>query len=157
MMSRDHTVIMIAHRLSTIRNADCIAVISEGKVVEFGSHDELVVKPAGRYKRLFDSSKQKATIGSVGLVKTDGIVANDCDEEIIDFEGITEESAQKAFDPKRARAMAQPDAFYMVVGGIGALMAGGVVRSHVLCFRSSKLVSLTLLIIVSKILLCRTD
>ena len=38
------TSIVVAHRLSTIRNADCIAVIDQGQVVEMGSHDELMAR-----------------------------------------------------------------------------------------------------------------
>ena len=36
------TVIVIAHRLATVRNADCIVVLSDGKIVEQGTHDELI-------------------------------------------------------------------------------------------------------------------
>lgn len=42
--SKTQTTIIIAHRLSTIRNADKIATISDGKIVEVGSHDDLIAK-----------------------------------------------------------------------------------------------------------------
>ena len=46
------TTIVIAHRLSTIRNADKIAVVSGGRVVEEGPHDELVDREGGIYRSL---------------------------------------------------------------------------------------------------------
>ena len=47
------TVIIISHRLSIIKKCETINVISQGKVVECGSHDELILK-GGYYKQLYD-------------------------------------------------------------------------------------------------------
>ncbi|RVW24013.1 ABC transporter B family member 15 [Vitis vinifera] len=46
------TTIIIAHRLSTIRNADIIAVVQDGHIVETGPHDQLIQNPAGLYTSL---------------------------------------------------------------------------------------------------------
>ena len=52
-LMKDRTTIAIAHRLSTIKNADEICVMHEGKIVERGTHEELI-KLNGYYKRLHD-------------------------------------------------------------------------------------------------------
>lgn len=55
---QNKTVFVIAHRLSTIKNADRIAVINEGKLVELGTHDELMQIDNGSYKRLYEMQFQ---------------------------------------------------------------------------------------------------
>ena len=55
-LMKNRTTLVIAHRLSTIRNADQICVMHEGKIVERGTHDELIAMNR-YYKRLVDMQK----------------------------------------------------------------------------------------------------
>ena len=50
--SKETTTIMIAHRLSSVRNMDKILVINNGKLIESGTHDELM-KVQGLYSEMF--------------------------------------------------------------------------------------------------------
>ncbi len=52
-VTRGRTVILISHRFSTVRHADRICVLEHGRVVELGSHEELMYL-GGRYKTMFD-------------------------------------------------------------------------------------------------------
>lgn len=58
-LMKDKTVFVIAHRLSTIQNADKIAVINEGELVELGSHNELMSIENGHYHKLYDMQFKK--------------------------------------------------------------------------------------------------
>ena len=55
---KGRTSIVIAHRLSTIQNADKIMVLEQGEIKEIGTHDELLKKEDGYYKRLYEMQFQ---------------------------------------------------------------------------------------------------
>ena len=64
-LMKDRTVFIIAHRLSTIKNADRIAVINEGELVELGTHDELMNIKNGQYKALYEMQFKKQEVSVV--------------------------------------------------------------------------------------------
>ena len=59
-LMKDRTVLVIAHRLSTVKNADKIFVINQGRIVESGSHEELL-KKGGEYASLYEMQFKKKT------------------------------------------------------------------------------------------------
>jgi ATP-binding cassette subfamily B protein len=67
--TRQCTTILISHRFSTVRHADRICVLEQGKLVEFGTHDELIGL-GGRYRTMFDLQAQRfnATEDEEGMV-----------------------------------------------------------------------------------------
>ena len=58
-LMQDKTVFVIAHRLSTVQNADRIAVINQGNLVELGSHEELMKIENGQYRTLYEMQFKK--------------------------------------------------------------------------------------------------
>ena len=56
--TRSCTTILISHRFSTVRHADRICVLEHGRVVELGTHEELMAE-GGRYRTMFDLQAQR--------------------------------------------------------------------------------------------------
>ena len=57
--AKSRTTIVIAHRLSTIKNADMIAVVDKGRVVETGTHDALMAKSSSQYRQLVEAQTNR--------------------------------------------------------------------------------------------------
>ena len=60
-LTHDKTIIMIAHRLKTVRNADQILVLDQGRIVQQGTHEELLGEPDGKYYELWNAQAQYYT------------------------------------------------------------------------------------------------
>jgi ABC-type multidrug transport system fused ATPase/permease subunit len=59
-VSRDHLVVVIAHRLSTIRGANEIMFLEDGRILELGSHEQLMARPGGAYRRFVELQSPEA-------------------------------------------------------------------------------------------------
>ena len=129
MADKTQTTIVIAHRLSTIHDADRIAVIDHGKVREIGSHDELMAKKDGKYRRLHDYQNLDVNTDRSKLLKKDRKVDGEAakagaEDEEVEQEEVeeTEEEAKK--HEQQARLLAKGDHLYFAIGSFGAILAG---------------------------------
>ncbi|XVF52006.1 hypothetical protein PTKIN_Ptkin04bG0230700 [Pterospermum kingtungense] len=139
------TTVMVAHRLSTIRNADVIAVVQNGKIVETGSHDELISDPNSAYSSLVqlqetaplqrypsqgptlsrprslsysrELSRTRTSFGASFRSEKDSVISR-AGADAIDTGKPTYVS------PRRLYSMIGPDWYYGVFGTITALIAG---------------------------------
>lgn len=131
--SKCQTTLVIAHRLSTIRLADRVAFIAGGKVQEIGTFDELMAKPNGRFKRLFDLQNMRAsqylkTLKEKAHEYDKSENVEDDEEDMLDTKG--EESIEKNDEStgrstiQRTWDLAKKDLKYYLLGAFGATLTG---------------------------------
>ncbi|CAA0841135.1 ABC transporter B family member 13 [Striga hermonthica] len=129
----NRTTIIIAHRLSTIRDADNIIILKNGKVVQTGTHKELMSKP-GEYSSLvhLQVSEQKTNSVSYNLPKTSTFVEecqqklklNTCNEV---EKGNSDISTREITDSSPVWELIKlnsPEWPYALFGSLGAILAG---------------------------------
>nr|UOU03321.1 ATP-binding cassette subfamily B1-like 1 [Brachionus rubens] len=138
------TTIIIAHRLSTIRNADIIANISAGQLVEIGTHEELMALK-GHYYELVESQDQqpnKIHKEKNTRVRDQSESSSDEDEvtepkkrgSIVSAKGTVENKKtkrKKKFNPKKLFyyekklfKMQRPELFWIILGVLGSMCVG---------------------------------
>lgn len=148
------TTIMVAHRLSTIRGADRIIVLDHGKIVEEGTHEELVEKQ-GTYFRLFEAQRirqdiaddQHASISPISLTTDDVSISRFGFGSLTDVHllplGPNEKHAEMNVEEtvpvqpslwslvRMVAMLNRPEAKILVLGLCCSILAGGGTPTHV--------------------------
>jgi ATP-binding cassette, subfamily B (MDR/TAP), member 1 len=132
MFDKTQTCIVIAHSLSAIASADRIAFVDKGKISEIGTHNELMAKPNGRYRRLQALQNLDAVSGATSdkgnsiLKELKGdddhvTTSNTCGKTKVEHgEDLEVSKKVEAANAKRARMLASGDTYFFFVGGVGA-------------------------------------
>ncbi|KAL0918191.1 hypothetical protein M5K25_010185 [Dendrobium thyrsiflorum] len=137
------TTVVVAHRLSTIRNADIIAVVEGGKIVETGTHDQLISQPQSMYASLVQIQDAASLRGSIesssfrrpqsvkfsrelslGATSLGASFRSDKDSVGHFVPEANDPSKKKHVSVGRLYFMVGPDWIYGVFGTVGALVAG---------------------------------
>ena len=70
-LTKEKTIIMIAHRLKTVRHADQILVVDKGRIVQKGTHEQLMTQD-GIYKRFVDAREQAVSWKLASFMRVSG-------------------------------------------------------------------------------------
>ncbi|XP_015954693.1 ABC transporter B family member 2-like [Arachis duranensis] len=136
------TTVIVAHRLSTIKNADIIAVVQQGKIVETGNHEELISNPNGVYASLVEIQESASlqhhprvdsSMGQTSSVSRTTSFGGSfhSDKESVAYFGSNEGESSirnnsSHVSIRRLYSMVGPDWYYGVFGTLGAFIAGAL-------------------------------
>ena len=128
MSKQKRTTIVIAHRLSTIRNADKIAVVSEGKVVEEGTYDELLKLDGGLFHKL---AQRQQEMGAKDMKTMDAARAAASSNPLVGLTALPSYTASAVKDRKGRNSKERRNSKEMVTATAEestteASMAGGI-------------------------------
>ncbi|XP_075484164.1 ABC transporter B family member 2-like isoform X1 [Primulina tabacum] len=143
------TTVVVAHRLSTIRNADIIAVVQDGAIVETGSHEDLISRPDSAYSSLVQlhetasllrlpsvrdstgrSLRHSSGTANIRLSRESfqktarSLSSSFHSEKSVSKYGGDENARVTNISLRRLYSMARPDWVYGILGTIGAFIVG---------------------------------
>ncbi|KAH6763335.1 P-glycoprotein 9 [Perilla frutescens var. hirtella] len=128
---KNRTTVVVAHRLATIRTADIIAVLHSGKLIEEGTHDELMRDPDGAYTKLFKHSEtaEPETNNNITSLTKGRVVAAAAAADIIDDGGDDDDGAVEKNEHignklLRLAYLNKPELPYLLLGSAGAGFQG---------------------------------
>ncbi|KAK9733047.1 hypothetical protein RND81_04G040000 [Saponaria officinalis] len=140
----NRTTVVVAHRLSTVRNANVIAVIHQGKVVEKGQHSDLIKDPEGAYSQLIHlqdmrktsvsengevmlqqaSQNRSSSFGSSGRVSSNRVSMDFPGSALPSRACETPAKKQPQVSLKRLASLNKPEIPVLLLGSLSAIASG---------------------------------
>ncbi|XP_031286062.1 ABC transporter B family member 9-like [Pistacia vera] len=146
----NRTTVIVAHRLTTIRNADMIAVVHQGKLMEKGTHEELIKDPEGGYSQLVRlqegvKESEDGRVSSGNKTDTSSGVLDNSMASVYETKEGGEESEKSPMDGEkkqnvsimRLASMSKPEALHLLIGSLAASIHGVVLPVFALLLSSS--------------------
>ncbi|KAF2549812.1 hypothetical protein F2Q68_00037448 [Brassica cretica] len=142
------TTVVVAHRLSTVRNADIIAVVHEGKIIEFGNHENLISNPDGAYSALLRLQETASLECNPSLDRTlsrphsiqysreQSRTSSCLEKESVTREDGEDQSKEAKVTMRRLYSMIRPDWMYGICGTLCAFIAGSLMPLTIVLYKN---------------------